>query len=190
MSLSTIDQLLGKTFQQPELTGINRVPMRATQYSFPSAEEALTQGREASPWWRSLDGDWRFLYRESPADLPEGVESQSTDGEDWADIPVPGMWCFHGYSFPHYTNVRMPFREEPPYTPERNPTGVYAREFEVDPSWQGRRVVLHFGGVEGVLQLYLNGQFIGLNKDSRLPSYYGTCSMGPGEQSDSGGDSI
>ncbi len=172
MSLSPIDRFFGKTFEQPELTGINRVPMRATQYSFPSAEEALSLPREDSPWWRSLDGTWRFLYRESPTDLPEGIETLATDGAGWSDIPVPGMWSFHGYSFPHYTNVAMPFREEPPFTPERNPTGVYARSFEVEPSWQGRRVVLHFGGVEGVLQLYLNGQFLGLNKDSRLPSEY------------------
>lgn len=172
MPLTSIDTTLGKTFEQPELTGINRVPMRATQYSFPSVEDALSQPREASPWWRSLDGTWRFLYRESPADLPAGIESMTTAGEDWGDIPVPGMWSFHGYSFPHYTNLKMPFREEPPFTPERNPTGVYARTFEVEPGWEGRRIVLHFGGVEGVLQLFLNGQFLGLNKDSRLPSEY------------------
>ncbi|HBR94513.1 MAG TPA: beta-galactosidase [Opitutae bacterium] len=172
MPLPSIDSTLGKTFQQPELTGINRVPMRATQVSFPSAAEALSQPREASPWWRSLDGDWRFLYRESPEQLPEAVETHTTEGEDWDDIPVPGMWSFHGYSFPHYTNVNMPFSEEPPFTPERNPTGVYARSFEVEPSWKGRRVVLHFGGVEGVLQVYLNGKFLGMNKDSRLPSEY------------------
>jgi beta-galactosidase len=172
MPLTSIDTILGKTFQQPELTGINRVPMRATQVSFPSPEAALSQPREASPWWSSLDGTWRFLYRESPEDLPEGIETLPTDSEDWSDIPVPGMWSFHGYSFPHYTNVKMPFPQEPPFTPERNPTGVYARTFEVDPTWRGRRVVLHFGGVEGVLQLYLNGQFLGLNKDSRLPSEY------------------
>jgi beta-galactosidase len=172
MPLTSIDVTLGKTFQQPELTGINRVPMRATQVSFPTADAALTQAREASPWWRSLDGTWRFLYRESPEELPAGIETLATDGEEWGDIPVPGMWSFHGYSFPHYTNVKMPFVEEPPFTPKRNPTGVYARSFEVDPSWRNRRVVLHFGGVEGVLQLYLNGQFLGLNKDSRLPSEY------------------
>ncbi|WPJ96077.1 glycoside hydrolase family 2 TIM barrel-domain containing protein [Coraliomargarita algicola] len=172
MPLPSIDSILGKTFQQPELTGINRVPMRATQVSFPSAKEALSQPREASPWWRTLDGSWRFLYRESPEELPAGIESLALESDEWGDIPVPGMWSFHGYSYPHYTNVKMPFREEPPFTPERNPTGVYARSFEVDPSWQGRRVVLHFGGVEGVLQLYLNGKFLGMNKDSRLPSEY------------------
>lgn len=172
MSLSSIDQILGKTFENPELTGLNRVPMRATQYSFPDAQSALSQSREASPWWESLDGTWRFLYRESPMDLPEQIEKQDAAGKDWADMPVPSLWPMQGYSFPHYTNVKMPFAGEPPHAPDRNPTGVYSRKFKVDPSWQGRRVIIHFGGVDGVLQLFINGAFVGLNKDSRLPSEY------------------
>ncbi|MGE9289741.1 MAG: glycoside hydrolase family 2 TIM barrel-domain containing protein, partial [Puniceicoccales bacterium] len=172
MPLSPIDRFLGKTFEQPELTGINRVPMRATQYSYPKPEDALEGVRENSPWFRSLDGTWRFLFRENPAELPEGVEAADATDEDWADMPVPSLWSMQGYSFPHYTNVKMPFHAEPPFAPERNPTGVYHRSFTVDPEWRGRRVVLHFGGVDGVLQLYLNGEFIGLNKDSRLPSEY------------------
>jgi len=172
MPVSPIDRLLGKTFEQPELTGLNRVPMRATQYPFPDAEAALSQSREASPWWAGLDGGWRFLYRENPRDLPEGVESSDAVGADWADMPVPSLWPMQGYSYPHYTNVEMPFHAEPPESPERNPTGVYSRTFGVDSSWRGRRVILHFGGVDGVLQLYLNGEFVGLNKDSRLPSEY------------------
>lgn len=172
MPLSSIDQILGKTFEQPELTGLNRVPMRATQYSFPSTNAALTQSREASPWWESLDGTWRFLYRETPKDLPDLVEQQDASGDDWADMPVPSLWPMQGYSYPHYTNVKMPFAGEPPHAPDRNPTGVYSRKFTVDPSWQGRRVILHFGGVDGVLQLFVNGAFVGLNKDSRLPSEY------------------
>lgn len=172
MPLSAVDQLLGRTFEQPELTQINRLPARATLYPFPDADSARQCSRESSPWWRSLDGSWRFLYRESPADLPENVEQIDTAGEGWTDIPVPGNWPLKGYGFPHYTNINMPFAEAPPLSPERNPTGVYARTFSIDPAWQGRRIVLHFGGVDGVLQVYLNGELLGLNKDSRLPAEY------------------
>lgn len=172
MPLSPIDQLLGKTYEKPELTGLNRVPMHATHYSSPSAEGALDGNREASPWWQSLVGNWRFLYQENPTDMPEGIELPNTSEKGWNDIPVPSTWQLKGYGFPHYTNVNMPFREEPPFSPEFNPTGVYARTFTLDASWRERRVVLHFSGVEGVLQVYLNGRFVGLNKDSRLPSEY------------------
>jgi len=172
MPLSKLDALLGKTYEQPELTGLNRVPIRATQYSFPSVAAALVGDRSRSPWWQSLNGDWKFLYRESPEDLPAEIEAATPNSPDWSDIPVPSNWQMKGYGFPHYTNVKMPFRKEPPFTPERNPTGVYKTSFTIDPSWKGRRVVLHFGGVDNVLQVHLNGRFVGLNKDSRLPSEF------------------
>jgi beta-galactosidase len=172
MPLSPIDRQAGKTFQQPGLTEINRLPMSATRVPFPEPGQALRAPREESPWWRSLVGQWRFLFRESPEDLPAGVECDEATGPEWADIPVPSCWQMHGYGYPHYTNVKMPFPDEPPYAPSYNPTGVYTRTFTVDESWRGRRVVLHVGGAESVLQVYLNGEFVGLGKDSRLPSEF------------------
>ncbi|KAL3810384.1 hypothetical protein ACHAXA_002851 [Cyclostephanos tholiformis] len=35
-----------------------------------------------------------------------------------------------------------------------------------------RRVVLHFGGIEGCYFAYMNGHFVGMGKDSRLPSEF------------------
>lgn len=172
MPLTSIDRTLGKTFEQPSLLEIKRLPMRATAYPFPDATTALNNDRTASPWWQSLDGNWSFLFRESPEMLPDEIEHADISGKEWSEIPVPSNWSLHGYSYPHYTNVRMPFREEPPFTPERNPTGVYVRDFRVDSSWSARRIIIHFGGVDGVLQLYINGKFVGLNKDSRLPSEF------------------
>jgi beta-galactosidase len=66
----------------------------------------------------------------------------------------------------------MPFADEPPFVPEENPTGIYAKEFLVPEEWTGRRIVIHFGGAESVLYVYVNGQTIGLSKDSRLPSEF------------------
>ncbi len=77
-----------------------------------------------------------------------------------------------GYDRPHYTNVQMPFPERPPHVPEDNPTGIYRRRFRVPRGWRGRRVVLHFGGVEGVLYVLVNGEAVGLSKDSRTPAEF------------------
>src|SRR5919202_308982 len=52
---------------------------------------------------------------------------------------------------PQYTNVVMPFEERPPRVPLDNPTGIYRRRFTLPRGWRGRRVILHFGGVEGAL---------------------------------------
>ena len=36
-----------------------------------------------------------------------------------------------GYDVPKYTNVVMPFLEQPPNVPEENPTGIYRRSFSI-----------------------------------------------------------
>ena len=77
-----------------------------------------------------------------------------------------------GYDIPKYTNVVMPFPERPPNVPEENPTGIYRRSFAIPRAWAGRRVVLGFGGTEGVLHVVLNGHPVGIAKDSRTPAEF------------------
>ena len=77
-----------------------------------------------------------------------------------------------GFGKPHYTNVQMPFPNEPPHVPEENPTGIYRREFTLPADWQGRRIVLHFGGCEGALYVYVNGKPVGISKDARTPAEF------------------
>jgi beta-galactosidase len=66
----------------------------------------------------------------------------------------------------------MPFEEQPPFVPAENPTGVYERDFDVPKSWNGKRIVLQVGGYESVALVYINGQEVGLSKDSRLAAEF------------------
>jgi beta-galactosidase len=66
----------------------------------------------------------------------------------------------------------MPFEEQPPFVPAENPTGIYERDFELPKSWAGKRVVLQVGGYESVALVYINGQEVGLTKDSRLAAEF------------------
>ncbi len=160
------------TWTSPECVGLNRLPMRATLYPFPDADAARTRPREASPWFRLLDGQWRFRLAARPEELTAADVAADTDRTGWDEVAVPGNWTLQGYGHPHYTNVQMPFPDEPPHVPADNPTGVYATRVTVPADWEGRRVVIHFGGAESVLSLYVNGQPVGLSKDSRLPSEF------------------
>jgi beta-galactosidase len=76
----------------------------------------------------------------------------------------------------------MPFSERPPRVPQANPTGLYRRRFTLPDGWDGRRVVLHFGGAESVLYVWVNGVPVGFSKDSRLPAEFDvTAQMRSGE---------
>ena len=116
----------------------------------------------------SLDGTWRFQLLHSPTEKI---------GKRWASIPVPGLWTMQEpsevfFDRPIYTNVQMPFEEQPPFVPAKNPTGVYERDFDVPKSWTGKRIVLQVGGYESVALVYINGQEVGLSKDSRLAAEF------------------
>ena len=116
----------------------------------------------------SLDGTWRFQLLHSPTEKI---------GKRWASIPVPGLWTMQEpsevfFDRPIYTNTQMPFEQQPPFVPAENPTGVYERDFDVPKSWSGKRIVLQVGGYESVALVYINGQEVGLTKDSRLAAEF------------------
>jgi len=165
-----------KTWMAPGIIQINRLPMRATAYPYPNGRLALANAREISPWFLPLNGEWDFHLAQRPEDVPvEFIQPNfsPSDHKTWMKMPVPGNWTLHGtFDRPHYTNVQMPFEDEPPHVPEENPTGCYRTSMELPAAWQDRRVVLHFGGAESVLYVYVNGQAVGLSKDSRLPSEF------------------
>ncbi len=162
-----------KTWQSPETLSLNRLPARATLFPYPTAAAARANRREASPWWRSLDGDWDFRLVDRPEAVPaEFVRPDFQPGTGWTKLPVPSNWTMHGHDRPHYTNVIMPFPDAPPQVPEQNPTGLYRTTLTVPADWTGRRAILHVGGAESVLYLWLDGQPVGLAKDTRLPSEF------------------
>ncbi|MEM7142000.1 MAG: glycoside hydrolase family 2 TIM barrel-domain containing protein [Actinomycetota bacterium] len=157
---------------RPELTELNRLPARAPLEPHRDADKARAGGR--SPWRRSLDGDWRFRLVDSPAAAPARWMLPTTDDERWDEVAVPGCWTRQGVGdLPHYTNIVMPWPGlEPPQTPDANPTGLYRTTFQVPATWRRRQVVLHLGGAESMAVVWCNGEFVGMGKDSRLPSEF------------------
>jgi beta-galactosidase len=172
----------GRTWESPECVGIGRLPSRSPLVPFPDSDAALADDRERSPWFQSLNGDWKFTLCPRPEASPEDFFARDFDDQSWSEIPVPSNWTLEGHDRPHYTNVQMPFPEPPPTVPRENPTGLYRRRFQIPQSWKGRRVVLHFGGAESVLYVYVNGHPVGLGKDSRLAAEFDvTKFVEPGE---------
>ncbi len=194
------DLLQLRPWARPEITGIGRLPMRPSLVAYPSVESALAtdpldrgvlvdlNGRWDFRWFPDPEsaGDWMkryFLERNGDADGAkpfDGEGAPSRDG-DWNEITVPGNWTLQGWDRPHYTNVQMPFPESPPEPPRDNPTGLYRRKFTI-PGEAGRndgreRLILHIGGAESVALVWLDGEFVGLAKDTRLESEFDISAM-------------
>lgn len=156
------------SWQNPSLTNINKLPPHATLYPHADAASALTGDRSKSPWVQLLNGEWQFAIFSKPDNVTPNALHVST----WHTVNVPGLWTLQGFERPQYLNIKMPFPNLPPEVPEQNTVGVYRRTMSVPTTWQGRRVIVHFGGVEGMLCVYVDGVAVGMSKDARTPAEF------------------
>ena len=160
-------------YETPEITEINRIPMHGAEIPFAYADNSNVGNYCNSPFFKSLDGDWKFELFSSPADVPSKILSPSFNDSKMQEIPVPSNWTLHSlHDFPIYTNSKMPFDNNPPIVPTANPTGIYRTTFTIPETWRNKRVVIHIGAAESYLEVYCNGKFIGMGKDCRLPSEF------------------
>ena len=74
------------------MIGRNKEAPHATLVPFPHAGLALTGDRHASPWFRSLNGDWKFHWSPNPAERPLDFQRPDFDVSGWDEIPVPANW--------------------------------------------------------------------------------------------------
>ncbi|NQY98489.1 MAG: DUF4981 domain-containing protein [Henriciella sp.] len=155
----------------PTLLELGRLPARANLV--PHLDEAALLSGEIRQRL-SLDGHWAFHLARAPEEAPIDWTTIPVTAEDWRDIQVPGVWTRQGVGdLPHYANWQMPWDcPKPPEVPQANPTGLYRKDFDLPRDWEGRQTVLHIGGFESLAMVWCNGQFIGMGKDSRLPSEF------------------
>ena len=99
---------------------INRLPSAATFLGYPSREMALKGEKEATPYYASLNGTWKFKYVPKVADRPMDFWQKGFDVSGWADIKVPGNWELQGFGYPFYVGSGYGFKRNPPLIPADN----------------------------------------------------------------------
>lgn len=150
----------------PHTVGENRLPAR--ELLLPAQKRGVTHKNfTESDRVQLLSGSWQFAYREEDDGAPFFDPSF---GGDWDALPVPAMWQFHGYGTCFYPNVRYCFPYDPPYIHGPNPVGLYRRQFTAKKP-RGR-AALRFLGVDNAFCVWLNGQYVGFSKGSRVPAEF------------------
>ena len=167
--IRALAQRAGRPFETPVRDGLvpdwdnpgvvhrNTEAPRASFTAFPTEALALAAGPIApfyqtdhpttAPWYRSLNGQWKFHYSPRPADRPMDFYRTAFDDRAWKTIPVPSNWEREGYGVAIYTNIKYPFHAEsrptPPQLPaDNNPVGSYRHDFTVPRDWTGREIYL------------------------------------------------
>ena len=169
----------------PKLISINKLPPRSSFFSFTNASEAIN-----APFASKgsnvllLNGTWKFHFTKNFSERPKkDFYNIQYDAKAWNDIQVPGNWEVQGFGTPIYVNATYEFTSPghppywdkpiPPLVPEEfNPTGTYRKEFVIPQSWDGQEIILSADATKGAAYYYLNGEFLGMSKDGKLPARF------------------
>jgi beta-galactosidase len=163
-------------WQDQHVWQINKEAPHAHFIPFASAE-AISDDLFASSMIKSLNGSWKFKLAEKPANRSRDFFKEDFDVSTWDNIPVPANWEVVGYDYPIYTNVKYPHDRTPPVIQDHyNPVGSYRVSFTVPESWDGKDVILHFGGVSSAMFVWINGQQVGYSEDSKTPAEFNITS--------------
>ncbi|MBR0458881.1 MAG: DUF4981 domain-containing protein [Victivallales bacterium] len=170
-------------WENQAITNINRLPARTLLVPFADEATAFLGDKTLSPWYKTLDGAWKFGYFPSPLSVPQDFMKEDADLCEWEELIVPSNWQMEGYGHPHYTNVQYPIPLDPPNVPNaENPTGCYVRTFDIPRDWDGRRIVLTVRGADSFFYVWVNGEKVGMSKGSRIVSEFDiTSQVRPGE---------
>ncbi|HMA63094.1 MAG TPA: glycoside hydrolase family 2 TIM barrel-domain containing protein, partial [bacterium] len=165
----------GHDWHNPKVFDINKIDPHATMMPFADIASAIENNRKESPFYKSLNGIWKFNWVKKPSDRPQNFYKTNFDVANWDDIEVPSNWELKGYGVPIYVNQPYAFspnsRPDPPEIPhDYNPVGSYRRKFRVPNNWDGRQVFLHFGAVKSAMYLWINGQKVGYSQGSKTPA--------------------
>lgn len=155
----------------PSVFGVNVLKPHATSMPYSSMDEAIKGDRRGSEWYQTLAGTWKFHHVDKPSERHTSFFEDSFDASGFDDLIVPSSWQLYGYDKPIYTNVTYPWSGtdviSPPAAPTNfNPVGSYRRTFTVPTNWSGKRIRLHFEGVESAYYVWVNGKYVGYSENT------------------------
>ena len=109
-----------KEWDDVHVTSLNRQRAHTLDIPVGSAAEAAgaytpTNALEASPYFLSLNGTWKFQWVGTPDKASDTFFNDKFDAAAWDEIEVPSSWQVYGlrhnkqWDKPLYVNTRYPF---------------------------------------------------------------------------------
>jgi len=158
----------------PQIIGENKEKGHVLAIPYLNEKSALKEGK--SPYFRNLNGEWKFFWVPKPADRHIDFYETDFDVQEWNTIQVPGTFELQGYGMPYYLATSYPpslrTRNAPNIDENDNPVGSYKREFSIPKTWNNREIFIYFGGVKSAFYLWINGQKVGYSQGSMTPAEF------------------
>lgn len=195
MSLSAAAQTADKPeWNNEHISEVNKEKAYQIAIPFANEQEAIDQTIEESPYYKTLNGTWKFHWVADPKDRPQDFYQPEYDVTQWDNIKVPATWQIEAvrnnknWDKPLYCNVIYPFVDystgvqwpnviQPrpshyTFANMPNPVGSYRRDFTLPEEWKGRDIFIRFNGVEAGFYIWVNGKKVGYSEDSYLPAEF------------------
>lgn len=166
--------LIEKMIYDPTCFQVNRMAAHSDHKYYASFEEMQ---QDKNSYLVNLNGDWKFCYAPNIDGIIEGFWDEGYVSDHWDFIKVPSSIQMNGYDKLQYVNYQYPWDGledvDNHYIPKnRNPVGMYIKEFEIAHLSSSGKYSLCFDGVESAFALWVNGHFVGYSEDSFTPSEF------------------
>jgi beta-galactosidase len=173
-SLSSYIYAQQPDWENPAVFRVNNEPAHATLVPYTDGTSSLTFDRRTSSLFKSLNGTWKFKWAKNLNEVPGEFYGAGYNDKDWDKIAVPGNWQLQGkYDPPVFTNIKHPFKADPPRVPkDYNPNGLYRTSFSIPANWRNNPVFLHVDGIQSAGIVWINGQKVGYSEDAMTPAEY------------------
>lgn len=79
-------------WENPAVVDRNKEQGHAGFVIYKDEASAISQKPEASPYYKSLNGNWKFNIVKTPAERPQDFYNVAFNDKDWKDLPVPSNW--------------------------------------------------------------------------------------------------
>ncbi len=165
-------------WENEKVFNINKEEPHATFIPFTDKTAAQQNDWTKSPYYKCLNGNWKYNYVEKPADRPLDFMKPEFDVSSWKEIKVPYTTERQGYGYPIYVNTSYDFmglmgKMAPPEVPHSfNPVSSYRTNFTIPENWKDRQTNIVFGGVRSNIYVWVNGHFVGYSEDAKLPAEF------------------
>jgi len=166
--------------ENPEIFNQNKIAPHSFFIPFSSEEEAKRLPWEASPYYLSLNGRWKFNWVENTGKRPFDFFKTDFNATSWDEIEVPSNWEIQGYGVPIYVNQPYEWSQnpQPPFVPRTsNPVGSYIHTFSIPENWKGKEIIIHFGAVKSAFYVWVNGEYVGYSQGSKTPAEWNITSF-------------
>jgi len=168
-----VNPIIIEDWENPEIYARNKEEPRATFMPFITKEQVVQNKAEASPFYTSLNGQWKFHIVDKPSDRPFYFFKTDYNDTGWKNINVPSNWELEGFGYPIYTNIKYPHEKTPPKIQAHyNPVGSYRTSFKVSPEMLSRDLYVHFGAVSSAMNIWINGEKVGYSEGSKTPAEF------------------